>query len=425
MNARPESWSRPVEPGWAALATLLALALFLAAWSLLHVGFYNRDQVIDTPVYQRYGDAMVDGKVPYRDFAVEYPPGALPAFVLPSLVRSEAGDLEGFERIFEALMWLCGAAALGFMLLTLDAAGAGRGRIGAAVGFAAVSPLLVGSVVLTRFDLLPAALTVGALAGLVSGRERLGLGALGLAAATKIYPVVLLPVALAYVWRRHGRREAGICSAAFVAVVLLCFAPFLVLAPGGVLSSLSGQAGRPLQIESLGSGILLVSHQLFGFGIEMESGHGSQNLVGIAPAVLAVLLTLVQAGALVGTWVWFARGPADRERLIRASAASVVAFVALGKVLSPQFLIWLVPLVPLVRGRRGLAATGVLALALALTQTWFPFRYWELALEFDAWASWGVLARDVTLVGLLALLLWPPKRAQGRPTARPAAATSG
>jgi hypothetical protein len=82
----------------------------------------------------------------------------------------------------------------------------------------------------------------------------------------------------------------------------------------------------------------------------------------------------------------------------------LTAFVALGKVLSPQFLIWLVPLVPLVRGRRGLVASGLLALAMALTQLWFPYRYWDLALRFDEVASWLVLVRDLVLLALLALL---------------------
>ena len=45
----------------------------------------------DVPLYQSFGDRMADGAVPYRDFRVEYPPGALPAFLLPSLVAPD-GD---------------------------------------------------------------------------------------------------------------------------------------------------------------------------------------------------------------------------------------------------------------------------------------------------------------------------------------------
>jgi L-cystine uptake protein TcyP (sodium:dicarboxylate symporter family) len=110
---------------------------------------------------------------------------------------------------------------------------------------------------------------------------------------------------------------------------------------------------------------------------------------------------------LVSLWIGFARGPADPARLVRYAAACVVAFVALGKVLSPQFLIWLVPLVPLVRGRRGVGASALLAVALVLTQLWFPFRYWDLALRFDELASWLVLVRDLVLVALLGVLAWP------------------
>jgi hypothetical protein len=136
--------------------------------------------------------------------------------------------------------------------------------------------------------------------------------------------------------------------------------------------------------------------------------------VGTGPDVLAVLVTLAQAAALVGIWVWFARGPADRERLVRASAAAVCAFIALGKVFSPQFLIWLIPLVPLVCGRRGLRAAGLLAASMLLTQAWFPFRYWDLALRFDPASSWLVLARDLAMIGLLGVLLWPERAYGGR-----------
>jgi hypothetical protein len=372
----------------------IGVALFLVSWGLLHEGFYARDQIVDTPVYERYGEAMTDGRVPYRDFPVEYPPAALPVFLLPALGE---GDSDAYRRRFEGLM-----AGLGVACVVLVAAVASS--LWAPV-FVAAAPLALGSVYLSRFDLWPAALTLIALGLLVAGRLRLGLGALGLAAAAKLYPAVLAPIAVAHVWRIRGRREALISIGVFLGVIAAIVLPFAVASPGGVWDGFWQQAGRPLQIESLGAGLLLGAHHLFGLDLTMESSHGSQNLAGSGADALAVISALLQAAVLVALWVWYARGPATRDRLLVACAAAVCAFVASGKVLSPQFLIWLVPLVPLVGGRRGLVASGALAAALVLTQLWFPYRYWELALEFDSAASWLVLARDLALVTLTLLLV--------------------
>jgi Glycosyltransferase family 87 len=387
LTQRHESWLRF---GSAALG----VAVFLVSWALLHEGFYNRDQIVDTPVYERYGEAMADGQVPYRDFGLEYPPAALPVFLLPALGEGDSND---YRRRFETLMACLGVACVLLVALISSSFWAPI-LVGAA-------PLALGSVYLSRFDLWPAALTLVALALLAAGRSRLGLGALGLAAAAKLYPAVLAPIAVAHVWRTRGRREALVATGVFVGVVTAIVLPFAVASPGGVWDGFWRQADRPLQIESLGSGLLLAAHHLFGLGVTMEPSHGSQNLAGGGAEVLAVISTLLQAAALVTVWVLYARGPATLERLLLACAAALCAFVAFGKVLSPQFLIWLVPVVPLVWGRRGLIASGFLAAALVITQLWFPFRYWELALEFDEPASWLVLARDVLLVGLTLLLV--------------------
>jgi glycosyl transferase family 87 len=311
-------------------------------------------------------------------------------------------------------MWVCGALCLLGVVVTLFTLEVPPLRLLAATGFVALAPLALGSVILSRYDLLPAALTAIALAALVSGRERAGLGVLGLGAATKVFPALLAPLAVTYVWRRRGHREALVGAALFLGVVAAVILPFTVLAPDGIWDAFTRQASRGLQIESLGSGVLLAAHHLGGLGIEMRSSGGSQNLVGTLPDVVAAAHAAVQGLAVLGIWIAFLRGPVDRERLLRASALVVCAFVALGKVASPQFLIWLIPLVPLVRGLRGLAASALLGVALVLTQLWFPYRYWELALEFDERASWLVLARDLVLLGVLAVLAWPGPAARDR-----------
>jgi hypothetical protein len=412
VNVAPASWSRFADAPRAVLAAALAAALFFVSWGVLHYGFYSRGQIPDTPIYERYGDLMADGLVPYRDFGVEYPPGALPAFVVPSLL-ADRGDFDGFRRAFEALMAACGAAAAAFVAVALVRVEAGPARLAGGIALAAFAPLLLGSVMLSRFDLWPAALTAAALGAAVSGRLRLAFGVLGLAIAVKVYPAVVLPLLVANAWRSRGRREAAVGVGLCAAVVLACFVPFLVVGPHGVWRSVVWQTTRPLQIESLGSGFLLAAHQVFGTSLTMRSGHGSQNLSGTAPDALGALQTALQLAALLFVWWRFARGDAGRERLLAASAAAVVAFVALGKVLSPQYLIWLAPLVALVRGRRGALAGALLVAAMVLTQLWFPYHYWSLALSFAARPSWLVLARDLVLVAVLAVLAWPERPRRG------------
>ena len=388
------------------LAAAAAAGLFLLSWVLLHTAWYDDAEIVDIPVYASYGTAIEDGAVPYRDIRPEYPPGALPAFTVPALLSQ---DEQGFRDVFEGLMALFGVATVLLAAVTLRGLRASKARTVGALALVAAFPLLLGSVVLTRFDLYPAAFVAAALAALVHRRDRLGFALLGAAVAVKLYPVVLVPIALAYVWHRRGRREALVCLALCAGVVTLAFLPFLLVAPDGVTHSLARQLSRPLQIESLGSAVYLAAHHVVGLDVEMRSGHGSQNLYSTGTAVTAFVLSVAQVIVLV--WIWLRR-PATSEELIRWSAAALVAFVALGKVLSPQFLIWLGPVVPLVGGLRGLRASVLLVAALVVTQLWFPSRYWELARELDPLPSMLVLLRDLVLVAVLVVLVKGPSGAK-------------
>ncbi len=393
------------------LAALLGCALFLLSWGLLHVPPLSRNQIIDTPTYQRFGDAVVDGQVPYRDFDIEYPPGALPVFILPSLAAED-----DYRTVFEVLMLLCGLGAVVLVARTLDAAGADRRRLLAGCALAGLAPLVLGTVILTRFDLWPALLSAGALAALAGGRERLGLGVLGLAVSAKIYPAVLLPIALLYVARRRGGREALVGLGIFAAVLAAVLVPFAVLSWDGLLHAFTEQARRPLQIESLGSSVLLAVADLGGYEPTIVSSFGSQNLSGQLPDTLAGLQTAVQIVAVIAVWILFAISPRGTPHLLAASAAAVAAFAAFGKVLSPQFLIWLIPLVALVLGRLGAVAWGLFALALALTHAYFPKRYFDGLLTLDSGPVWLLVARNVALVALVVLLSVALSRAEPSPT---------
>jgi len=196
------------------------------------------------------------------------------------------------------------------------------------------------------------------------------------------------------------------------------FVPFFVAAPHGLWSSLSGQATRPLQIETLiASYLMTFEHPV------IVSWHGSKSLPyedGYAALTSGVLLV-----ALVALWIGFSRGAMDDDRLKRYAAACLAAFVCFGKVLSPQFLIWLVPVVPLVRGKRGLAATALLAAALVNTQVWFPDRYYkDYAWNSQLSLAWLVFVRNLTLLAVFVVVAAPAALPQLRAFRRRAASTT-
>ena len=361
-----------------AVVAVAASGLFLVSWGLVHRWFWAHGVLVDWPTYQAYGSAMKAGQVPYRDFAVEYPPGALPMFLLPSLIGGS------YASTFAWLMAVCGVLLVVVVAMVRPAAAI----------YVALAPVLCGSFILSRFDLWPALLATAAVAFLLHDRHRLGWGLLGAAAAAKLWPLVIVPLAI--VWSvRRGRASALLVGGVVFAAIFL---PFFVLSPGGLWSSIHGQASRPLQIESLAAAAL----QTFSKPHVVNS-HGSQGIGG--HHALGSAFVVLQAAALLILWAAFARGPATGDRFVRYTAACVCAFVAFGKVLSPQFLIWLIPLVPLVRGRRGLGATFVLTTALVLTQVWFPQRYFDYVLERRL--AGVVLLRDLMLVVLLAVLALP------------------
>ncbi len=102
------------------------------------------------------------------------------------------------------------------------------------------------------------------------------------------------------------------------------------------------------------------------------------------------------AGVLLVAWLYLRR---RREPLL-AAAAAVVAFVAFGKVFSPQYVDWLVPLVP----AAGAVASAVLLVVLGLTHV--VFNRFHASGEVHKHAlTWWVLARDVLVVALYGILV--------------------
>ncbi len=379
MSSLPASWSQPAEPRPRPRARRRGRSrspLFVAVWLLIHHGFYRAPARSST---RRSTSATATRSRTGRCRTATSRSSTRRARCRCSRSRRSSiarGDLErlpGRVRGGDARLRSARPRAD-----ALDPAPARRGpaRTFAALAFAALAPLLLGSVVLSRFDLWPAAL---------DGRRRWPRSSSGQQPAGRgraragdrredlpggaLSPRCGLGVAAggpargARLPRRPRRRRCSRSSSRS-----------WCSRRTGSGTALTTQTSRPLQIETLGAGVLLVAARgrrardhdevepRLAEPRRQRARTRSRSLQTIAPGGRGDRAS--GSGSRAGRPT--ASGSCAR------SAAAVCAFVAFGKVLSPQFLIWLVPLVPLVRGRRGLAAGGLLAAALVADAALVP-----------------------------------------------------
>lgn len=366
---------------------LFALVLKLGLLAgLMQLDYY------DVGVYRHYGEAISAGGVPYRDFHVEYPPGSLPFFIVPAL---STGTATAYRRVFDVEMSI---VFFLFLLVVRMLGGRGSSLV------AAIAVGLLGSVAVIRFDLGAALLTAAAILAVMRGRPGISGLALGAAIAVKGYPAVLLPVIAVYVARSTGKRAALSACALAAAVVAVAYAPFVAVAPSGVRQSVESQLLRPLEIESTGGVVYAIGRKVrrpTRRCCRYEFSQGSAKALARASALLGV-------AALLMIWLRFLRSAASQRDLVLACAASVAVTIAFAKVFSPQYLLWLIPLVVVIPGRRRGALAGLFA-ACSLTAWVFP-THWHALLSLHWTPLLVELARDLLVVataGVLAASIRP------------------
>ena len=306
---------------------------------------------------------MLDGQVPYRDFASSIRPARCPCSSLPALAAG--------ERLPRRLRGARGGLRSGGDRCL--ARRRARRRPGAArcastrrLAFAGLAPLALG---LGRPHAIRPLARDADRRGAGGARRRDEYGSafavLGLAVAAKLYP------ARARSARARLRRAAAgpprdgdLARSSSGSSSSSAFLPFALLAPDGLLASFERQTGRPLQIESLGSACSCSRPAALGaYEPTVVSSYGSQNLAGGAARRARTALTVAPGrGRRRASGSSFAHGRRGSRRSLLAGCGGrrLCTLVALGKVLSPQFLLWLIPLVPLVAGRRGVVASALL-----------------------------------------------------------------
>src|SRR5207253_405833 len=136
--------------------------------------------------------------------------------------------------------------------------------------------------------------------------------------AAKVYPIVLLPPTLAFVWRTGGREKALRALNTFTGAATLLIVPFLALSPHGLAESFRAQADRSLQIKNLAGSALTISDRLglYTATVIHRTEHAiSYDLVGSLPDALAMLNSVAQGLAVLAVAWLYLHGRNDPRRL--------------------------------------------------------------------------------------------------------------
>ena len=389
----------------------------------------------------------------------EYPPLALVPIVAPRLALSAIGggaparpvSLRQYQVAFRLQMAAVDLAL--FVLLTCllrriyphESWQATSGRLLVYVAGGA----LFSYVMYDRLDLPLAALLTISLGVLVTSSKRnLAFLILAAAVAYKLAPLFLIPL-WAVGGLRFFRRErqsgarfgleiaarAGINAAMILGLSAACFLPAYITGGKKSLSFLDYHQDRGIEVESTYATVCLTAY-LLGDPVAVSNSYGSTNVVSAWTPRLAKLATIAMIGGILllsaayGTMAipWrravptsarsspITVGQASAGLTISMVAACLLTLLLTAKVLSPQYILWLVPVICLMPGtpRQRRTIFVVFLIVCLLTLVVFPILFWAL-MEAGTGGHPGILtvvaiaalaARNAGLLSLLLQVLW-------------------
>jgi hypothetical protein len=367
---------------------------------------------------------------------IEYPPLALRLVVLPTLFLTPltpppleswppGGDIPGYAGAFRTTLFAIDV--LGFaMLLAIvprlfPREGEGR-RFERWLAYI-VGGHVLGHLLYDRLTLPTGVLMLAATALLMLPRVPVlaGFAAWALAVNYQLSPLVLGPVmalgatpaALFQGPVLGWLRRAALYGLILLALVVLLFAPFYLYEGPASVGLFRFHGDRGLQIEAVASTVpLLLS--FFGYPVAPAGEYNSWSLVSPLSPWLKALSTPLVGALVAGTALALAAGlrrraPASPARAAVAAGPAFAGFIVVAyaaaiagsKVFSPQYLSWLLPLVPLMPGR---AARWLFVLTAVGTTVVFPYAYDHVAAWIENPVTRELYARGPTIWGKVLLI---------------------
>jgi hypothetical protein len=394
------------------------LVFFVIAHAILFLAvFASLDYLVGGNSFERsFAIKILDGMVPYSDFSSEYPPLALLTFLVPALLTTTQPL---YDILFAVEIYLLDLIVL---LILTQLTSRFNFKIWPVLGMYTLCLIAIGPIVTGRFDLLPATLVIIALYAFVSGRNKTAWCFLALGATAKLYPLIIAPLFFLYLVRQRYYRRLVQGIAVFACVVIVLNLPWIIVNWDGYCnlnndtSFLGYHVARGLHSESIYGSIILLG-QLMGL-TQVDAGmqYGSWDITSpvadsianysfyITVALLSLLYFIYMRMLLRRPCKTYNKWFFDTELvqlILRYSILAVLIMLLTSKVFSPQFLIWLCPLIPLVRTRWSYVPLFLFLIAGAITQYIYPHHY----IEFELFTPYLVLLHTVRNLLLVIMVL--------------------
>jgi hypothetical protein len=334
----------------------------------------------DLRVYFEDGGRLLAGVTPYRGFALEYPPVALVPMTLPRLLWPFGTISEDiFQRLF-GVMEGCVAVVVGWLIARIADAPL------RAVAIWALLALAAGVSITWRYDIWPALCVLCAIIAVERDRPGLAGLAIGVGTMLKLFPIVVLAILVARCIALRDRAGLLRLVGGTAAAIGILMGVSVALAGGDAFQWVTYELDRGLQLESTGAGLLLLLHAFAGqpastviaFGTVQVIAPGADAVVAATPFVEVLLVGAFAILALMRFRRDVARlGEVPLSSLAVAVVGILVALLVSSKVFSVQYIVWFLPIAPLLPGRLPWMALAVAALSTFI----YPLNYtpvWQL-----------------------------------------------
>lgn len=361
----------PLALGWATIRVWVLLSGF----SLI---FYPGSEYLfsDVRLYDWWAGNIADSHFPINDPMWQYPPLAAVVFLTGYLI---AGNTVGF-------VFLATIADLAIFFLLIRR---GQEQDDSKPAFIwMIAPLVMGPIILGRFDVFVTLAAVVALLN-VGQTRRFGM-AIAVGALLKVWPLLLLLAA---------PKGTALKAIAWFAATFVFGSLLLSVWWNDSFSFISGQSSRGLQIESVGA----LPYQIWNAGpgtVTSAFQFGAIEVIATGTQLVSLAVTL-SGVALLGVLVyWRIFGKLNQASPADIALLAILISIVTSRVLSPQYLVWVFGLlaVSALRPQANFRKLSILIfISAGLGQIIYP--WWYLDLQ-----QGGVLAVSVHTVRILTLL---------------------